>query len=564
MGNILNKKARDPAFWEHVRTAGAYSPLIEDLMRLWNADCSGEIPAGKFSEFILFHTTGSRREYEFSYFRRRRALNASALLSLIYPENGEYFTRLCDLIWAILDEYSWVLPAHIGDFSRCVTDCIDLFAAETVFSLTEIDYLLGERLPPLLRSRIRAEVDARVVDVYLHGPRSHWETVTHNWAAVCAAGVCAAILYLHPELFGKIRERIESTIRCFLSGYPEDGMCLEGFGYWHYGFGFFCALAEMLRNFTDGEIDWFQDPKVRAISRCGQRMYLDGSCTVSFSDSGMRGRYHIGLLHFLKGEYPGEISVPPREISYSWERTGRWCPHFRAFLWLDESLEGAGQPEYAEEWMPCSQWLVKKSPLYSFAAKGGHNGEPHNHNDIGSFIVTYHGEQLLCDPGAAEYTKDYFNEHRYEYFKAGSQGHSVPIIGGRYQKGGAEYASSRCCWENGVFSVEFAGAYDLPTLQELTRIIQLSEDGFLLEDTFSFAGESETITERFIAAQQPQVRGERIMVGNLSLCVETDAVQTVQITEHTEKETVWCVDFLLKPGTDSFTLSGKVGSDTTF
>ena len=43
--------------------------------------------------------------------------------------------RLClqDIIWSILDEFTWALPAHIpqnSDIEDCITH-IDLFAAET-------------------------------------------------------------------------------------------------------------------------------------------------------------------------------------------------------------------------------------------------------------------------------------------------------------------------------------------------------------------------------------------------------------------------------------------------
>lgn len=47
------------------------------------------------------------------------------------------------------------------------------------------------------------------------------------------------------------------------------------------------------------------------------------------------------------------------------------------------------------------------------AAKGGNNGEPHNHNDVGSFFYLVGDEMLLTDLGAGEYTKEYFHEGRY-------------------------------------------------------------------------------------------------------------------------------------------------------
>lgn len=49
------------------------------------------------------------------------------------------------------------------------------------------------------------------------------------------------------------------------------------------------------------------------------------------------------------------------------------------------------------------------------AFKGGNNDEPHNHNDIGSFLLTVEGEVFLTDLGCGEYTKEYFQpDTRYD------------------------------------------------------------------------------------------------------------------------------------------------------
>ena len=76
----------------------------------------------------------------------------------------------------------------------------------------------------------------------------------------------------------------------------------------------------------------------------------------------------------------------------------------------------------------------------TFAAKCGHNGEEHNHNDIGSFILADDSGQLLVDLGCMEYTKENFGtQTRYTLLQNSSLGHSVPIIGGHPQKEGKEF-----------------------------------------------------------------------------------------------------------------------------
>ncbi|WP_458121923.1 heparinase II/III domain-containing protein [Paenibacillus sp. Z6-24] len=77
----------------------------------------------------------------------------------------------------------------------------------------------------------------------------------------------------------------------------------------------------------------------------------------------------------------------------------------------------------------------------AFAAKGGHNDEPHNHNDLGSFILHASGENILCDLGAGMYTQAYFATGREHILNISSAGHSVPQINGYEQRSGPEAAA---------------------------------------------------------------------------------------------------------------------------
>ncbi|MFD1905287.1 hypothetical protein ACFSQ7_16365 [Paenibacillus rhizoplanae] len=122
------------------------------------------IPLLTYSLFTLFRQTGSRLEYERPYFERRRRLNTYVFLSLLEPENAAALEKLADILWAICDEYTWCVPAHLPEKHDVaeINRHIDLFSSETGFTLSECLLLLGERLPLLLRSRIRSEVERRI------------------------------------------------------------------------------------------------------------------------------------------------------------------------------------------------------------------------------------------------------------------------------------------------------------------------------------------------------------------------------------------------------------------
>ena len=548
---MLIAKAKDPAFWEKVRVSEDYAPMRQELFALWEQDCLRDIPASKYSEFIIYNVTGSRDEYQASYFHRRRVLNTSALLSLIYPEEEKYFTKLCDAIWAILDEYTWVLPAHMPSFTENVITHIDLFSAETGGALSEIDYLLSDRLPPLIRNRIRYEVQRHIIDGYMGEKRFGWESNTANWATVCLGSVVMALVYQRPDLIETVQPRIDETVRCYLSGFPEDGICLEGFGYWHYGFGYFITLADILYQFTDGKVDYLSIPKVKQIAKYPYRMYLSGNTTVSFSDGGMKGSYHIGILHYLKNRFPDAVDIPDRQFSYSNDSCGRWAKHLRAFLWFDPAVTTSDTAPLGEDYAAQSQWMVKKTAHYGFAAKGGHNAEPHNHNDLGSFIIAHNGEQILCDPGAARYTRQYFSSARYTFFKASSRGHSVPIIGDTYQSAGRNREASSS-YENGIFTVEFHRGYDIPALTELKRAFSFTDSTVSLTDTFALTEEM-PIVERFVSRKPAEITAEGVKTDALLLKSDADA----EITIH-EEEGFFCIDYKLAPGVRAFALTVEV------
>ena len=89
--------------------------MLEQIHEFYETTRYEEIPALKYSSRMRYYDDGDRSEYEGPYFRRRTLVSALGLMTLIYPENERYLKELQELIWAICDEYSWVLPAHCGN-----------------------------------------------------------------------------------------------------------------------------------------------------------------------------------------------------------------------------------------------------------------------------------------------------------------------------------------------------------------------------------------------------------------------------------------------------------------
>ncbi|WP_062050185.1 heparinase II/III family protein [Bacillus sp. JCM 19034] len=502
---------------EHKSHRAYVQEIKEEAQRLERLPVM-ELP---FSLFQLFSETGSRKEYETPYFQKRRCLNTFAIMTLLEPDKKEHLVSLQEVIWSICNEHTWCLPAHFPEVSekseslqiRVDKEPIDLFAAETAFALAEIAVLLRSELEPKIRMRIEEEVRKRVLQPFYHHTY-HWEKADHNWAAVCAGSIGSAAIYMvddHEEL-SVILERVLYAMDAYLSGFHDDGACLEGYGYWQYGFGFFVYFADLLKKKTNGKIDLMQSEKVHQIALFQQKIFLTSNRIVNFSDSLASGKVWIGLTHYLRQSFP-DIDLPKEEwrASYMDDHCSRWAPAIREILWLREDFEGMSwtAKSYLLEQ---AQWFVSRyqmeGEMYAFATKGGHNDEPHNHNDIGQWIVASDDDVFLSDIGSGEYTKRYFSDDRYLNLCTGSQGHSVPIIDGQYQCAGALYrASSFRVKKNerrDQIELFYAGAYEVDGLRELTRSFTWMKEGLpilLVEDAF-FAERKISFIDRFITPLQ--------------------------------------------------------------
>ncbi len=481
-----------------------------------------EEPVSELTEelFSIFERTGSRLEYERAYFERRRRLNAFALMSLLEPADERVYEKLLETVRVVLDEPTWCLPAHVKGTDAAKT--IDLFSSETGFALSEMACLLGDRLPPELTENIDRAVTERLIEPLLrHGPHP-WETARHNWAAVCAGsvGAAASLRATDPATLDAVLAKALPALDYYLEGFGEDGACPEGLGYWNYGFGYFVYFADLLNKRTGGRINLFARPKVGSIALFQQAAYLCGDRVANFSDSLQAIPFRTGLTHYLARLYP-EMEVPDARYGAGLgeDHCHRWAPVLRDWIWRDSrSASAALRP--ASRYFPDAQWLLSRyetetGRCFGFAAKGGHNDEPHNHNDVGHFIWMVDGTAFAADLGSGEYTAAYFGAGRYEYDCNGSQGHSVPIVGGRGQEAGRAHAAAvleaRAEDHEDSLRLDLHPVYRVPGLASLVRELRwrkTDECRLTLTDEVSFAGDPLGFTERIVTFVPPDLAAD--------------------------------------------------------
>ena len=509
-----------------------------------------------YSKYRLFHETGSRTEYEALYIEHRRRLNVFAVTAL-YEDDEKWLSALEDAIWAILDEFTWSFPAHISKDQtpgEAETN-LDLFATETAFTLSEILHLLGDRIDPFVRERTVSEIKRRVIVPYINTDVS-WPK--NNWSAVCAGSVACAVIYLGLDnVWAQIKERIFSSLQDFLDSFPDDGGCLEGPLYWQYGFGFFVYGAELIKEYTKGETDLLTGEKVKRIAEYGQKSVISGDCVLPFADAPHNLKFDIGLMHFLKEKFPA-VRVPDAkyEAQFSDDLRCHFCGLIRNFFWYNEKIESERAEDKNCYFLENSSWYINKKHRLYFAAKGGTNAEPHNHCDLGSFVLFSGGKFILDDLGWPEYYNGYFGEKRANDLCASSRGHSVPIIDGKYQPAGENYCAKVLSHTEAGFRLELSKAYGGSGLNSFQRSFTISDGALIVTDTLS--GSIEDFCERFVTRIEPKMLSSGVVkIADFTIVCGTKA--EVYVSKETFAPRLGCCKMDMKPEETAYLIDFKFG-----
>lgn len=492
-----------------------HEQYINQIKNLADKMRSESMPPLTEELFALFETIGNRLKYEEVYFTRRKFLAVFGMAVYIFRRQ-EDVEKLEEVLNEICAEECWALPAHVNRRDNPDwRNTVDLFASETAQALAEIIMLSGFGLSKEVCDKVCLEIEKRVLSPF-EATRQGWECSDHNWNAVCCGSIGSAAIYLlagkEEERLEKMLQRICHSLSFYLDGFKEDGACMEGIGYFTYGMTYFVGFAEQLLRYSNGSANLFEKDKVRKIAEFQQKMYFRNGQTVSFSDGEMRAKFRMGLTAFLAKQYE-TVRIPNMDFTCDFETDPcyRFMGLMRDYMWTEE-LSGATEKETKQievlpdiarhDIFPSAQWSICESKNgIGFAIKGGNNGEPHNHNDIGSFLYMAGEEPLICDLGAGEYTAEYFGTGRYDILCNSSEGHSVPIIKGEFQKDGSNYRTSFFEADGaGKTKIEFAGAYKAGLAETVRREAFFSlEDGSVsIMDEFELPEAGGVVTEQLV------------------------------------------------------------------
>ena len=329
----------------------------------------------------------------------------------------------------------------------------------------------------------------------------------------------------------------EHCIRYYLSGFTPDGYCAEGVGYWNYGFGHFILLTEALRQATGGKIDLLKDDKaIAAALFCRRSEILPGifptisDCSPGTKPSAQLTAYVCRRLGLDAGT--NQLVGAGGDLALTLMLAG-----------VDENLPVARKLEKVNDsplrsFFPGGGVLISRTaagtePPFAVALKGGHNNEPHNHNDVGSFSVILGREMVICDPGGEVYTKRTFSAHRYDSKVLSSFGHAVPVIAGQLQRTGAEahgvILETNFSAAADTFKLDYRSAYAVPSLEKLERTFV-----FQREPKPSLEVRDEVKFARPEAFETALVTWGKIKTVNATTLEITDGDSTLRVTIDTQ------------------------------
>jgi len=447
----------------------------------------------------------------FGYPRRleqRRERTTLFVLAEALENSGRFLRAINGEIAAICAERIWVSPRH--DWNRLNFEGtridVDLVAAMTAWTLATADTILEEGLDPDVRQAIRGRIRQTVTGPYvgaLRGLREEewWTRNPNNWNPVVHAGIIGAALFLGDEYSileqAEIIAGAEKNLEHYLKGFPVDGYCPEGIGYWRYGFGHYVLMAEVILVATRGQLSLYGSDHARLIACFPERFELSTQTHFypPFADTRFREPTAPWLSYLLDqrfglGREAARVLMPEGDFASGFFSTflHAWGVILNFQPKLAPPWTGSGTDTtfpHLRDWFEESQVLVSRLPGsekgLKFALKGGNNGVSHCHTDLGTFIVTVDDVPVLVDPGVTDYGPGTFGPNRYQNQIMGSYGHPVPLVAGGWQGPGASFYSimveKEFTAEIDRMTLDLTKAYPVPSLKRLTRCFEYERIG---------------------------------------------------------------------------------------
>ena len=489
------------------------------------------------SLYMNYFRTGNRSDFE-NVYHERRAMLSRLILAALYGDADRYVGKMVDIIWAICEETSWVIPPHsvakgyiLGgkplpdQFGDDILE-VDLFSASTSAVLSMAYFFFSDKLAAatdgVITERMEYEIRRRIIKPFLQN-EMRWEySFINNWLPWIISNVltCAAVFVkdLRPTM-QTIVSRATFYLDRFAGTYGEDCGCNEGASYWNAAGASLFDACEVIYDITDGAVNGLCTEFMKKAAHFIADMCISPreKLFVNFADCGpyvksisgdmlsrMGARLGDGVLTTLGEEFSRDVEVElnARQVAF-------FAYRYVKNLFYTERGESAPMPFGSVVYGDLQVALLRDGDL-TCVLKGGHNRESHNHNDVGNFLLYRKSDPIIIDAGNLEYTRDTFNENRYKIWTNQSSYHNLPDIDGVMQQAGREFAADRFECLGDSASVSYGGAYPIPV--EATRTVRLCGGTLTVYDRVN---SEKAATFRFMTVKKPVISGDTAVIGGV-------------------------------------------------
>lgn len=431
--------AEKPAILDRIETSPECRDIMARLLAEANRLVFTPVEPYRMEETVDFYSG------RLTWLRAKR--DAALTLAFVYQMTGDekYARKSFEFADAVCDLADWVngyhqfpviytrvWPWNVPDDQ--VSFGVDLEAAHTAQTLAMVYDWLYPALDKSRRDRIRGALLEKLITRVRGNYEYHWWATAYrcNWSSVCNDALgCAALALIEedPNLVDVVAESYNRIFRT-LDEVGPDGGWQEGLGYWNYMLRTSMEFADALKRVTNGRLDLFGH-RVFTSSPAAFPLhtYLPPSGSVDFGDS---GNARVGQTYFYN-----KLAEVTGSGETAWLRQNLFGDGAGIFdiLWPRSAVEPS-LPTQASRHFRGIGWAVMRSDFtdaenVTIACKAGLNDDPHHgHLDCGNFILLWRGERFISELGRGSYDERYFQEERWEFPHAASEGHNVVLVDG--------------------------------------------------------------------------------------------------------------------------------------
>ena len=489
--------------WESFANNGCIEKAEKEIDYVW--------PTIRATDFMEFIKSGKRISE--GVHNEKIAKLTLFVYAELAENKGRFLGQIVNGLLSVCEETTWCSSAHWADeipknLHSVTEPYVDLISAESGAQLAAIITVLREPLMdfcPEIVERVEYELEYRIKSVYLAHKDYWWmgygKRIPNNWNPWIISNVMTIFIITEKDK-ARLHESLEKMfveLQHYYDGMPDDGGCDEGPGYWGRAGASLFECVYQLKEATGGKLDLFMDKKLGKIGAFLKFVHISKDYFASVADShyvpnafSMIFTYAVGketdqpdLMNFAATVYR-ERSTEINPTHYSNTNLRRML-YGRAFFDELKAYEPTKPAHTGLEILPDVELAaIRKDDLLIFA-KGGHNDESHNHNDIGSYTLYDGTAAVLVDVGIGVYTRFTFSEHRYDMIPwVKAENHVLPSFDGITQRCGREYRADSFSATDEEISISFASAYPKEAeLLSLERKLSFTESGIRCVDSFA-------------------------------------------------------------------------------